>query len=63
MATVVVARELLVTGLRGMVEATGAKFGADWFGKLKMVLQSAAVAGVLVLQTLRIRPAPSPPWK
>ena len=53
MATVVVARELLVTGLRGMVEAAGRKFGADWFGKLKTVLQSAAVAGVLALQTLR----------
>lgn len=53
MATVVVARELLVTGLRGTVEAAGKKFGADWFGKLKTVLQSAAVAGVLVQQTLR----------
>ena len=39
MVTVVVCRELIVTGLRGIVEATGQKFGADWFGKLKMVLQ------------------------
>src|SRR5215471_19197860 len=38
MVTVVVVRELLVTGIRGMVEATGKKFGADWFGKLKMAL-------------------------
>lgn len=53
MATVVVCRELLVTGLRGMVEATGKKFGADWFGKLKTVLQCAAVAGVLLVLTLR----------
>jgi len=52
-ATVVVCRELLVTGLRGIVEATGQKFGADWFGKLKMVLQCAAVVGVLLIQTLR----------
>ena len=51
-ATVVVCRELLVTGLRGIVEATGQKFGADWFGKLKMVLQCAAVVGVLLIQTL-----------
>src|SRR5262245_34801020 len=29
MVTVVVVRELLVTGIRGMVEATGQKFGAD----------------------------------
>lgn len=53
MVAAVVSRELLVTGLRGMVEAAGKQFGADWFGKLKTVLQSAAVAGVLVLQTLR----------
>ncbi len=52
-ATVVVCRELLVTGLRGIVEATGRTFGADWFGKLKMVLQCAVVVGVLLIQTLR----------
>jgi CDP-diacylglycerol--glycerol-3-phosphate 3-phosphatidyltransferase len=52
----VVGRELLVTGIRGMVEATGKKFGADWFGKLKMGLQCAVVIGVLLiawLETLR----------
>jgi len=52
-ATVVVCRELLVTGLRGIVEATGQQFGADWFGKLKMVLQCAVIVGVLLIQTLR----------
>jgi len=52
-ATAVVSRELLVTGLRGVVEATGRTFGADWFGKLKMVLQCAVVVGVLLIQTLR----------
>src|SRR3954451_9567522 len=30
MVTVVVCRELFVTGIRGIVEATGRKFGADW---------------------------------
>jgi CDP-diacylglycerol--glycerol-3-phosphate 3-phosphatidyltransferase len=50
MVTVVVCRELLVTGLRGMVEATGKKFGADWFGKLKMGLQCAVIIGVLLIQ-------------
>ncbi len=53
MATVVVGRELLVTGLRGMVEATGATFGADWFGKLKTALQMAAVFAVLTQEALR----------
>ena len=46
---VVVGRELAVTGIRGMVEATGKKFGADWFGKLKMVLQCAVLIGVFLI--------------
>jgi CDP-diacylglycerol--glycerol-3-phosphate 3-phosphatidyltransferase len=53
MVTVVVGRELLVTGIRGIVEATGQKFGADWFGKLKMGLQCAVVIGVLLIQWWR----------
>jgi len=53
MVTVVVVRELLVTGIRGMVEATGRKFGADWFGKLKMGLQCAVLIGVLLIQWWR----------
>lgn len=56
MVTVVVCRELLVTGLRGMVEATGQKFGADWFGKLKMGLQCAALIGVLLIEWMRTWP-------
>ena len=50
--TVVVCRELLVTGLRGMVEASGKKFGADWFGKLKMALQCGVLIGVLLIRCL-----------
>jgi CDP-diacylglycerol---glycerol-3-phosphate 3-phosphatidyltransferase len=50
MVTVVVARELAVTGIRGIVEATGQSFGADWFGKLKMVLQCATIIGVLLIE-------------
>jgi CDP-diacylglycerol--glycerol-3-phosphate 3-phosphatidyltransferase len=50
MVTVVVVRELLVTGIRGMVEATGKKFGADWFGKLKMVLQCAVLIAVFLIR-------------
>ncbi len=52
MATIVVIREILITGLRGMVEATGANFSADWFGKLKMVLQCAVIVGVLAKLTM-----------
>ncbi len=53
MVTVVVIRELVVTGIRGIVEATGKKFGADWFGKLKMGLQCAVLIGVFLIQWLR----------
>ena|SRR5579872_1743706 len=52
MVVVVVGRELTVTGIRGMVEATGKKFGADWFGKLKMVLQCAVLIGVFTIRWL-----------
>lgn len=53
MVTVIVARELLVTGLRGLVESAGKSFGADWFGKLKTALQCAVIVGVLLMQWLR----------
>jgi CDP-diacylglycerol--glycerol-3-phosphate 3-phosphatidyltransferase len=46
MVTVVVGRELVITGLRSWMEAHGARFGADWLGKLKMGLQCAAVIAV-----------------
>lgn len=49
MVVVVVGRELVVTGVRGMVEAAGKKFGADWFGKLKMGLQCAVLIGIFLL--------------
>ena len=42
MVTLVVARELIITGLRSFMENMGASFGADWLGKVKMVLQCAA---------------------
>ncbi len=43
MVTVVVGRELIITGLRSFMEMSGASFGADWLGKIKMVLQCAAL--------------------
>lgn len=44
MAVVVVGRELLVTALRSFLEGEGGDFSAVMSGKLKMVLQCAAVA-------------------
>lgn len=40
---VVLAREFLVTGIRGYVESEGREFPADWFGKIKMVIQCVAI--------------------
>jgi CDP-diacylglycerol---glycerol-3-phosphate 3-phosphatidyltransferase len=48
MVTVVVARELIITGLRSFLENKGASFGADWLGKVKMVLQCAALFAIFV---------------
>ncbi|HEY8506351.1 MAG TPA: CDP-alcohol phosphatidyltransferase family protein, partial [Gemmataceae bacterium] len=47
MVTVVVGRELLITGLRGAIESRGTGFGADRLGKAKMVLQCAALVVIL----------------
>src|SRR5665213_2168850 len=39
MVVVILARELLVTSLRGSMEGSGENFGAQFSGKLKMVFQ------------------------
>lgn len=44
---VVLAREFLVTGVRGYVESLGREFPADWFGKIKMIVQCVAIGMVL----------------
>ncbi|MEM8865258.1 MAG: CDP-diacylglycerol--glycerol-3-phosphate 3-phosphatidyltransferase [Planctomycetota bacterium] len=49
MAVVVMAREMLVTALRGFVEQSGGDFSAKWAGKWKMVFQSLAIVGALVM--------------
>jgi CDP-diacylglycerol---glycerol-3-phosphate 3-phosphatidyltransferase len=52
MVTIVVARELIITGLRSFLENLGVNFGADWLGKLKMVLQCAALVAILFVLSL-----------
>ena len=49
MFVVLLAREFLVTGIRGLLEEQGASFGADRWGKAKMVVQCVALAWLLVL--------------
>jgi CDP-diacylglycerol--glycerol-3-phosphate 3-phosphatidyltransferase len=58
MATLVVCRELIITGLRGYLETAGAKFGADWLGKIKMVLQCAMLLFIFVFLALRSPDSP-----
>src|SRR5437762_2127977 len=48
MVTVVVARELIITSLRSFLENVGATFGADWLGKVKMVLQCGALFAIFI---------------
>ena len=39
-----------MTGLRGYVESLGHAFPADTFGKIKMIVQSIAVGGLIWLE-------------
>jgi CDP-diacylglycerol---glycerol-3-phosphate 3-phosphatidyltransferase len=47
MVVVILAREFLVTGIRGYVESQGGEFPADGLGKIKMIVQCMAVGGML----------------
>ena len=42
MVAVILARELFVTSIRGVLEGMGIDFSAGWSGKGKMILQSVA---------------------
>ncbi|HEX5054133.1 MAG TPA: CDP-diacylglycerol--glycerol-3-phosphate 3-phosphatidyltransferase [Planctomycetota bacterium] len=46
---IVIAREFLVTAVRGVVEASGRPFPADRLGKWKMVLQCVTVACLMTM--------------
>jgi CDP-diacylglycerol--glycerol-3-phosphate 3-phosphatidyltransferase len=47
MVVVMLSRELLVTSIRGVLEADGVQFGADVIGKVKMFVQSTTVPIIL----------------
>lgn len=47
MVVVILGRELLVTSLRGVTEASGQSFGANFYGKAKMLLQSITASWVM----------------
>lgn len=58
MVALMLARELLVTGIRGELEDHGIQFPARLSGKLKMILQSIAVPVVLLIVWLLPRVSP-----
>ena len=54
-AMVIIARELAVTGLRGLAAERGVVIAASWLGKLKTALQIAAVFALIIWY-------PAPTW-
>jgi CDP-diacylglycerol--glycerol-3-phosphate 3-phosphatidyltransferase len=54
-AMVIIAREVAVTGLRAIAAEQGVVIAASWLGKLKTVLQIAAVFALIAAN-------PSPAW-
>ena len=59
MAVIVVGREMLVTALRSFIERAGGDFSATMAGKVKMVLQCAAVVAALVVLNYDGEPVPT----
>jgi CDP-diacylglycerol--glycerol-3-phosphate 3-phosphatidyltransferase len=53
MVVVILARELLVTSLRGDSESSGQAFGAQFSGKLKMGFQSGTILAILLFVNYR----------
>jgi CDP-diacylglycerol--glycerol-3-phosphate 3-phosphatidyltransferase len=49
MVVLILTRELLVTSVRGELENSGVQFGANVFGKLKMILQSFSIPILLAI--------------
>jgi len=47
MAVVIISRELLVSGLRGFSESQGKAYAANWWGKIKMILQSITAGWII----------------
>jgi CDP-diacylglycerol---glycerol-3-phosphate 3-phosphatidyltransferase len=54
-AMVIIARELAVTGLRALAAERGVVIAASWMGKVKTILQVAAIFAVIVQN-------PAPVW-
>jgi CDP-diacylglycerol--glycerol-3-phosphate 3-phosphatidyltransferase len=62
MVTAIVVRELLIQGLRSLLEGQGQPFGARTTGKLKTVVQCASIAAVLLVLWLDSSSPPFLAW-
>lgn len=62
MVTAIVARELLIQGLRSLLEGKGQPFGARAAGKLKTVIQCASISAVLLVLWLGSSSPPMLAW-
>src|SRR5262245_11689599 len=51
MVVLIIAREFMVSGLRGFIEARGVAFPSRWDGKMKMILQCIAIPLVLLARS------------
>ncbi len=58
MVAVIVVRELLIQGIRSLVEGQGEPFGAKMAGKIKTTIQSLAIIAILICLSLN----PSARW-
>ena len=54
MVVLIVTREFVVNGLRGFVESRGIDFSASWPGKLKMIVQSAAISSIFLFKIIEL---------
>ena len=55
MVVVIIARDLLVTAIRDLLESIGQNGAAKWAGKLKMIVQSIILPTILLI-TVNFRP-------
>jgi CDP-diacylglycerol--glycerol-3-phosphate 3-phosphatidyltransferase len=55
MTVTIVAREFLVTALRGYLESRKVPFGARWDGKFKMIAQCVAIPALFVLRAVDLQ--------
>jgi CDP-diacylglycerol---glycerol-3-phosphate 3-phosphatidyltransferase len=62
MVTAIVIRELLIQGLRSLLEGQGQAFGARMAGKLKTVVQCLSISAVLLCLALEPSPPAALPW-